>query len=228
MGIEAGALRHAAALVVFMVTASSCGAGEDDRTVRLPEPRLDGQVSVEEALARRRSVRSFKGRELSLEEISQLCWSAQGVTEERMGFRAAPSAGATYPLELYVFTRDGVFRYEPGAHTLERSQDRDRRDDLARAALDQRFVAEAPVVFVLTAFYARTARRYGTRAGRYVHMEAGHAAQNVHLQAVALGLGSVPVGAFRDEEVSRILGLDDDESPLYVIPVGEPARGRRR
>jgi SagB-type dehydrogenase family enzyme len=199
---------------------------------KLPKPKLEGPVSVEEALRKRRSVRSFSGRELSLEEISQLCWSAQGVTEERMGFRAAPSAGATYPLELYVLTGDGVFRYDPDAHALERKQKRDRRADLARAALDQRFVAEAPVVLLMTAFYERTARGYGTRAGRYVHMEIGHAAQNVHLQAVALGLGSVPVGAFTDEEVARVLDLHDDESPLYIVPVGhandEPADRRGR
>jgi len=220
------ALGEAAAAVLFC--ALSCEAAESPKTIRLPEPRLEGEVSVEEALLRRRSVRSFTDRKLSLEEISQLCWAAQGMTKKATGFRTAPSAGATYPLELYVFSADGVFRYDPRAHSLAERQAKDRRGELCRACLGQVFVAEAPLVLVFTAEYERTSRRYGRRAERYVHMEAGHAAQNVHLQAVALGLGSVPVGAFRDSEVAKTLALGRAATPLYLIPVGEPAPTGRR
>ena len=161
---EAAAVRQAhrgalgaAAAVLFC--ALSCEAAEPARRVKLPEPRTDGKLSVEEALLRRRSVRSFSERVLSLEEISQLCWAAQGITKKTTGFRTSPSAGATYPLELYVFSENGVFCYDPRSHSLESKEKRDRRAELARASLGQRFVAEAPVVFVMTAVYKRTARR---------------------------------------------------------------------
>ena len=213
---------EAAAVAAVLLCVLSCEAAESAKKIKLPKPRAEGKVSVEEALLCRRSVRSFSDRALSLEEISQLCWAAQGITKDATGFRTAPSAGATYPLELYVFSADGVFHYDPRAHALEVKGTADRRGELCRASLGQRAVADAPVVFVFTAFYERTARRYGRRAVRYVHMEAGHAAQNVHLQAVALGLGSVPIGAFHDSEVAKLIGLDADESPLYIIPVGGP------
>lgn len=191
--------------------------------IDLPEPSLKGEVSVEETIEGRRSVRSFSPGALTLEEISQLLWAAQGVTEERRGFRAAPSAGATYPLELYLVTEDGIHSYAPDGHILEPVKSGDMRSSLAGAALGQRFVAEAQASIVITAVYARTAGRYGAERGRrYVHIEAGHAAQNIHLQAVALGLGSVPVGAFRDAEVSGALSLPEGHEPLYIIPVGRP------
>lgn len=191
--------------------------------VELPDPSLRGEVSIEETIEGRRSVRSFRPDELSDEEISQLLWSAQGVTEERRGFRAPPSAGATYPLELYLVREDGVYNYAPDGHVLEPVKAGDARSGLAGAALGQGFVAEAPVGIVIAAVYARTAGRYGAERGeRYVHIEAGHAAQNIHLQAVALELGSVPVGAFNDAEVSDVLVLPADHEPVYIIPVGHP------
>lgn len=211
--------------VVFLI-ACLCFAGRSGaemNAVQLPEPSLEGDVSVEETIQRRRSVRSFRPDALDKEKISQLLWSAQGVTEVGRGLRAAPSAGATYPLELYLVSEDGVYNYAPDGHALEPVKPGDARSSLARAALGQGFVAQAPVSIVVAAVYERTAGRYGTERGeRYVHIEAGHAAQNIHLQAVALGLGSVPVGAFDDAGVSEVLSLPEHHAPVYIIPVGYP------
>lgn len=188
----------------------------------LPSPRLSGPVSLEETLAARRSVRSFTDEALTRAEIGQLLWAAQGLTDAD-GHRTAPSAGARYPLELDVVTAEGVARYVPDGHRLVRRSATDGRAALRRAALDQASVGEAPLVIVISGVVERTAARYGTeRAERYVALEAGHAAQNVLLEAVSLGLGAVPVGAFDDAEVRRVLALADGEAPLYLIPVGHP------
>lgn len=195
--------------------------------IRLPEPRLDGARSLETVLAHRRSVRQFLSDALSLEQLSQLLWSGQGMTS-RDGLRAAPSAGALYPLELYVATAEGLDHYVVGEHALDRRSNRDLRDAIRRAALDQECITSAPAVFVLAAVYSRTEREYGERARRYVHMDAGHAAQNLLLQAEALGLAGVPVAAFDDDELHGILGLKREESPVYLVPVGRPLPGAPR
>ena len=187
----------------------------------LPQPRLQGEQSLEDTLARRRSVREFTEEPLTGAAISQLLWAAQGFTD-RAGLRTAPSAGALYPLELYVATASGLHHYAPTTHQLSRRDERDLRSAIQAAALGQAAVGDAPAVFVMTAVYARTRGKYGARAERYAHMEAGHAAQNLLLQAVALELGGVPVGAFDDEQLSKILGLPDNEDPLYLIPIGHP------
>lgn len=186
----------------------------------LPEPVLEGEISVEEAIERRRSVRSFSPEEPETQAVGRLLWSAQGVTDKSRGLRAAPSAGATYPLEVYLVSSEGVYIYKPAEHSLEPVKEGDMRGALSRAALGQKFVAEAPVSIVLTVVYSRTEARYGGRARRYAHIETGHAAQNIHLQAVALGLASVPVGAFNDSEVKGVLNLPDNHEPLYIIPAG--------
>ena len=193
--------------------------------MKLPPPRRDSNTSVESALRRRRSVREFENQPLALVEISQLLWAAQGLSgPERK--RTAPSAGALYPLELLLVAGKheelpvGVYRFQPDGHELLLIAQGDHRARLARAALDQDWLAEAPVTLVLAAIYERTARKYGQRAERYVHMEAGHAAQNVHLQAVALGLATVVVGAFEDAEVKQVLSLGSNEQPLCLMPVG--------
>ena len=193
------------------------------RPTPLPEVAKKGKVSLEEALAKRRSIRRFKRDALSREQIAQLCWAAQGVTAPKRGFRTCPSAGATYPLELYVITAAGVERYMPAAHAMETHLAGDVRGRLQAAALGQGCVGSAPAVFVISAVLARTQRRYGERALRYVHMEVGHAGQNILLQAAAMGLGAVPVGAFHDDEVAKVLSLPADETILYLIPVGMPA-----
>ena len=190
--------------------------------VTLPDPKTNGQMTLEETLQSRRSVREFSAEPLTMEEISQLMWSAQGLTDAA-GHRAAPSAGAMYPLELYLVAEDGLYHYIPQDHSLHRILDGDLRKDLANAALKQEFILEAPVTIVFTAVFARTEQRYGSaRSPRYIHLEVGHAAQNVLLQAVALGLGAVPVGAYEDARVSRVLGLPADHIPLYLIPIGHP------
>jgi len=190
--------------------------------VSLPAPVQAGQVSLEAAIARRRSVREFKKTPLTARELSQLLWAAQGITHAE-GYRAAPSAGALYPLELYVVTSAGLFHYEPHRHRLVCRSDGELRAALARAALDQDAVSQAPAIFVIAAVYARTAHKYGAaRTPRYVHMEVGHAAQNLLLEAVALGLGGVPIGAFDDDRVHKVLALPAEEKPLYLIPVGHP------
>ena len=188
-------------------------------SVALPAPSLEGRMSVEEATARRRSVREYAPDPLTLAEISQLLWSAQGLTSPE-GLRAAPSAGARYPLETYLACAEGLFRYEAANHTLVKVNRGDLRGPLAEACLGQSFVQEAAVSIIFAAVYGRTTSRYSDRGIRYVHIDVGHAAQNVHLQAEALGLASVPVGAFKDDFVARALALPGNHSPIYVVPVG--------
>ncbi len=188
--------------------------------IKLPSPEFTNK-SLEECIQARRSIRSYRDQHLSLEEISNIVWAAQGITYEERGFRAVPSAGATYPLELFIAKNDGLFRYVPQTHGLVQEKNRDLRKAIARAALGQMFIADAGVVVVITALVERTSWRYGKRAMRYVNIEVGHCAQNIHLEAVALGLGSVPIGAFNDGELKEVLGLKDEE-PLYIIPVGFP------
>lgn len=192
------------------------------RTIELPAPRTRGAMSLERALAERRSVRAFTGEPLTPEELSQLLWAAQGLTAG-WGGRTAPSAGALYPLEVYAVTPEGAYHYLPEGHRAELVTAADLRRPLAAAALAQSAVAEAPAVLVIAAVTRRTAVKYGKRAERYVHLEAGHVAQNVLLQAAALGLSGVPIGAFSDRGVQRALGLPADHEPLYLIPVGHPA-----
>ena len=215
----------AAVLVGSLVACSDPNDGSSGASgplTGLPAPRADGPVSLEEALSGRRSARSFTLEALTVEEVSQLLWAAQGITAS-WGGRTAPSAGALYPLVVYVADQGTLSRYLPDGHRLEIVSEGDLRADLARAAHDQEAVAAAPVVFAITAVPARTEAKYGDRAERYVHLEAGHAAQNLLLQATALGLGGVPIGAFDDGDVARILRLPEGSVPIYLIPVGHPS-----
>jgi SagB-type dehydrogenase family enzyme len=213
-------MRSALAGVVLSFFIFPLAAAEDMNQIKLPKPRTRGGISVEEAIKARRSVRSYAPTDISMEDLSQLLWACQGVTDERRGYRAAPSAGALYPLEVYVVKSDGVFRYVPDTHSLEAISGRDVRRELAAAALGQGFVAQVPVDIVICAVHSRITSRYGQRGIRYTDMEAGHAAENLFLQAEALGLSSVAVGAFNDASVARVLGLPDDTKPLYILPVG--------
>lgn len=188
--------------------------------ISLPGPKAKGEMSLEEAIFRRRSIRSFAPKELSLDQISQLLWATQGITEKSRGFRAAPSAGALYPLEIYLIKRDGVFYYNVGGHTLRKIKEIDVRSDLVTASWGQSSIQQAPVSIIICAVRSKTTSRYGRRGNRYVDIEVGHAAENLHLQAVALGLASVPIGAFTDGEIKRILGLPRDTDPIYIVPVG--------
>jgi SagB-type dehydrogenase family enzyme len=189
----------------------------------LPAPEKRGSLSLEEALYKRESVRSFSPEPLTVKEISQILWAAQGKTRH-WGGRTSPSAGALYPLEIYMALREGLYKYVPNQHQMLQVANRNFMASLSDAALGQGCVREAPAVVIITAVYERMGRKYGSRGERYVMIEVGHAAQNILLQAVSLGLSAVPVGAFHDEKVRRILSLPDDHKPLYLIPVGH---GRR-
>ena len=201
--------------------------------IRLPAPRVSGGVAVERALDTRRSLREFAGETLGLPELAQLLWAAQGVTTPD-GRRTAPSAGALYPLELYVVAGSvgglpaGIYRYVPADHCLVRAASGDRRRALAAAALGQDWMASAPVALLVAAVFHRARRRYRARAEQYVHFEAGCAAQNVALQAEALGLGTVVVGAFDDAQVGKVTALPAGERPLAILPVGGRQAGLDR
>lgn len=187
--------------------------------IRLPAPVFKGKISLEETIKNRQSTRDFSAVPLTLKELSQLFWAVQGITRD-WGARTVPSAGALFPLEVYVVLQEGVFQYSSGNHSLTRHGGRDIRPQLAYAALGQESVRTAPAVFVIAAVYERTAKKYGNRAERYVKIETGHAAQNLLLQATALNLGAVPIGAFHDEKVKQVMNLPVSQEPLYLIPVG--------
>lgn len=178
--------------------------------------------TLEDTLSRRRSVRFFSGRAFSEDEILKLCWAAQGITDTR-GHRTAPSAGACYPLELHVATPSGCYAYDPPHHRLVRRTGDDLREAIQWAALSQEAVGQSPAVFVVAAQPRRTTVEYGDRGQRYVHLEAGHAAQNLLLEATAMGFGAVPIGAFDDARLREVLDLSSDREVVYLIPIGEPA-----
>lgn len=205
---------------LFFLLSLSIPLYGEDMIIKLPLPKEKGNLSLEETIKNRRSERNLSGRELTLEQISQLLWSCQGITNEARGLRAAPSAGATYPLEVYVVKPDGLFQYIPDTHSLKKIKEGDLRNELCNACLGQNFVKDASIDIIICADFKRTTGGYGRRGENYVYIEVGHAAQNVHLQAVSLGLGSVPVGAFSDDGVKKLLELSEDLVPIYVIPVG--------
>ncbi|MGB2601695.1 MAG: SagB/ThcOx family dehydrogenase [Candidatus Omnitrophota bacterium] len=205
---------------------------EPGETIELPDPKHEGSMSVEEAIYKRRSIRNFSDEALTLQEVSQLLWAAGGRTVDGMTgpTRAYPSAGAIYPLEVYLVAgnvvglNDGVYRYEWRKHQLKLIKKGDLREQLYKAALSQRMVEVAPATIVITAQHAKTARRYGQRGvTRYVSMDTGHLGQNIHLQAESMGLGTVMIGAFIDKDVAKVLGTEE-EMPVYMMPVGYPKK----
>jgi SagB-type dehydrogenase family enzyme len=189
--------------------------------VELPRPSTDGGMSLAESLATRRSIREFTGRPLEREQIAQLCWAAQGISDRAGRRRTAPSAGALYPLRLYVACPDGLYLYAQDRHVLELVVSDDLRAAIADAA-SQSWLSSAGAIFVLCGNVPITASKYHDRAARYVWQETGHAAQNLLVQATALGLGATPVGAYRDADVQKLMQLPDAWQPLYVLPVGVP------
>lgn len=218
-------------LAAMVIIPGGCGGNEVTSTmaegirITLPEPAYYSDTSLEETLLGRRSVRDYSEKPVTLQQLSQLLWAAQGITDPT-GKRTAPSAGALYPLEVYVVIGNveevapGVYAYEPETHTLRKIKNGDQRQSLAEVALNQESVRQGAIDIVITAIYERTTVKYGERGIRYVHIEAGHAAQNICLQAVALKMGAVTIGAFEDEGVLNVLGLSADEAPLYIIPAG--------
>lgn len=202
---------------------------QEHQNIALPEIVISGEKSLSKLLQQRRSVREYQAVSLSLAEIGQLLWAAQGITHPQ-GLRTAPSAGALYPLELYVVIGQveglaaGTYHYNPYEHQLSMISAGDQRKALAQAALGQSWIGDAAAVVVFTAVYKRTTRKYGRRGERYVHIEVGHAAENMFLQAEALGLGTVDVGAFEDKDVAELLQIPADAEPLIVMPVGKKIR----
>ena len=197
--------------------------------VKLPEPKYEGKVSVETALLERRSIRDYADEAVTLADVSQLLWAAQGLTDPS-GYRTAPSAGALYPLEVYLVAGKvaslpaGIYWYKPRGHEVVKVVEGDKRSALCTAALGQTALREAPASIVVTAIFERTTQKYRDRGYRYVHMEAGHAAQNVCLQAGSLDLGTVVIGAFDDDDIKKVMQLTATEEPLYIIPVGKRRR----
>ena len=219
--------------------------------INLPSPNFAGQSSLEESILKRRSRRSYGEKPLTVSQVSQILWAGQGITDQENKFRSAPSAGALYPLDLYLvvgekkvksllrespiksessdesmtekdYLDSGVYHYLPQNHQLEKILDSDLREEVMKASLHQSFIAEAPVVLVITAEYERTTQKYGERGKIYVHIEAGHVGQNICLQVASLGLGTVTIGAFNEKEIADILNLPATYHPLYVMPIGYP------
>lgn len=244
-----------ALLIVFVVTAGilsfwfvsqrnqrmpEVSKPQNKDMIPLPEPKLKSELSLEEAILKRRSQREFQDKQLTFEQLSQILWVAQGVTDEKTGFRAAPSAGALYPLEIYIVIGSarggsasggksgveelerGIYHYIPDGHKLEVHLAKDVKNELYEASLSQEAVLQAPVSLVIAAEYERTTVKYGERGIRYVWLEAGHAAQNVYLKVTALGLGTVTIGAFNDDVVTEILDLPENFQLLYIMPIGFP------
>lgn len=221
------------AIVLFIVLSPSNSENESNQgqeqqstLIDLPEPRYESEVSIEKTLLERRSVRKYSDNPLTLNEISQLLWAAQGITDPK-GYRTAPSAGALYPLEVYVVAgnvddlSEGVYRYIPKDHKLEMILAGDKRQELYGVSLQQSAVKNAPIVMVFAADYDRTTVKYGDRGIRYVHIEVGHAAENAFLQAIALDLSAVVIGAYYDDEVKEVLNIPEKEQPLLLLPVGK-------
>jgi SagB-type dehydrogenase family enzyme len=200
--------------------------GSAHEAIPLPPPLYESKTSVEKAMRERRSVRQFKNVPITLSDLSQLLWAAQGSSGIE-GRRTAPSAGALYPLEVFVVAGNvtglsvGIYSYDPQKHQLVWIAEGDAREKLSSAALRQPSIGKAAAVLVISGVYERTTSKYGERGIRYVHMEAGHAAQNVYLQAVSLSLGTVVIGAFNDEQVRTVLHLPGQAQPLYLMPVGK-------
>lgn len=213
----------------------------DSTDILLPYPLIRREVlSVEEAIAYRRSIRSFKNTPISIEHLSQILWAAYGITDVDRGFLSTPSAGATFPLEVYVVIGEkmvrvsnemyldaGIYRYNNYTHKLTTIALGDYRYQLYRSSLYQEWVRDAAVDIVICAVYERTTNYYGERGYRYVYMEVGHAGQNIYLMATALGLGTVAIGAFKDDDVKRILRLPQNVHPLYIMPIGVPTKTHR-
>jgi SagB-type dehydrogenase family enzyme len=204
--------------------------------IYLPPPQKLSTMTVEEAILLRRSIREFKEDPIRLEHLSMILWAAYGITDPSRSFRASPSAGATYPLELYIvvggggvyisnntYLDPGIYKYNPYVHGLTNIKKGDFRKELMKASLYQKWVEDAPISIVICAVYDRTTRYYGERGRtRYVPIDVGHVGQNIYLMATALGYGTVAIGAFKDSEVSKVIDVKPDETPLYIMPIGVP------
>ncbi len=221
--LPASILAFAVCAVLLLACGNSSNAQADEMIIDLPEPRLEGDISLEALLAARRSMRSYDDRALTLDEISQVLWAGQGITSDRGG-RTAPSAGALYPIKLYLVVGSvegvpsGVYLYDPADHSIEKVRDGDFRQELTSACLEQGSIADAPASLVITAIPSITEARYADRSMRYIDAEVGCICQSVYLQCETLGLGTVAVGAFHDDNVAEVLTTDAE--PRLVMPFG--------
>lgn len=201
----------------------------------LPIPMFDIDVSIEEAIAWRRSIREYEDDPISIEHLSKILWASHGISEINFEFRTTPSAGATYPLEIYIVISEygaliessnyldpGSYKYDINTHSIELKKKGILDKELAKASLNQEWVQKAPINIVICSMFKRTERIYGDRGRRYVHIESGHVGQNIYLMAAALNLGTVAIGAFHDDEVKNVIGADENEEPLYIMPIGIP------
>ena len=202
----------------------------DKPIIKLPPATFKG-IPLEEAIKKRRSIRNYSNNPLTLEELSQILFSAQGITGEYAGtyLRAAPSAGALYPFEIYLIVQNvsqlekGIYHYNVRKHALEFIKEGDFKDELFKAGLFQEMFLQAPVTLVYTAIFKRTTHKYGERGYRYIYIEAGHIAQNVSLQCVSIGLVSCVVGAFFDDMINKLIGIDGkEEAVIYLHTIGKP------
>jgi SagB-type dehydrogenase family enzyme len=195
--------------------------------IQLPPPSYTGTITIEEALNKRRSIRDYSEKPLTISEISQVLWAAQGITEETYGLRTAPSAGALYPLKIYIAVSNvkdlapGLFKYKPQNNTLMKISDGDKRLDISNAALKQDAIENSSAIILITAVVERTSVKYGSRAERYVHIEVGAVGQNIYLQSVSFGLGTVMIGAFKDDDLKTVLCLPAEEQPVAIMPLGK-------
>lgn len=199
--------------------------GQSQIEIKLPIPVFSSKTSIEEALNKRRSIRSYKNLPLTLPEIAQLLWAAQGITADNK-FRTAPSARANYPLELYLVAGNiekltpGIYHYIPENHTLQKIKEGDARIQLGKAALEQESVRIGAADIIITAALSETTKKSGNKATRFILMEVGRAAQNIYLESVSLNLGTVSIGAFDDTQIKNILNLKEEDS-LYIMPIGK-------
>lgn len=195
-------------------------------SIKETKEELDLDVSIKDTIEKRRSIRTYEEGEVKLLELAALLWAGQGITDEERRFRAAPSAGATYPMEIYVAAgevlglEEGIYRYIPDKHELISVAKGDFREKIMDSALGQEPIKEAPMSILITSVYERVMSTYGDRGIRYAKIEAGHISQNIYLKTTALDLGTVSIGAFEDEEIAEILRLEEGEEPLYIMPVG--------
>jgi SagB-type dehydrogenase family enzyme len=197
-------------------------AGAPEAVIKLPKPVTNGSVSLEQAIENRRSIREFTDETLTLNQLSQLCWAAQGITDPNRDFRAAPSPGAIYPIELYVFLPEGLYLYEPTRHELTLTIDRDLRQSLFNSSFNQRVVQKAPCTFMFAGAVKKVEAKYRNRGEKFTSIEAGHIAENIQLQAVTLGLGSVPIGVMDTKTIAQFCKLPETLEVLYLVPVGVP------
>lgn len=196
------------------------------KKIKLPEPEYSSNTSIEEALLKRKSIRDFQKKPLSLKNISQILWAAQGITDKGKNKRTAPSAGALYPLEIYLVVgnvneiESGIYKYNPYQNELTLISEGDKRNEISKYTAQPEAIQTAPITVIFSAVYKRTSVKYGDRAFRYVHIEIGHAAQNVCLQVISLGLSTVTIGAFQDAQIKKTIQLLEEEEPLYIMPIG--------